>query len=160
MKTSILRQKPQITQDARFVAGWGCNRFICTRRSVMWTWKKNYNQTISIQTRNNVTGEWGIAQSMFVRPWKWGCIKCNQDFSGRRHRWREDMLQVRKNTVAVIPRSPQLQALVSLSKLDWGHTSGECVKSCACAVRAVEVPVLVCVRSSGKHVTEVLVGGP
>ena len=59
----------------------------------------------------------------------------------------------------LIPQSLQLQAQVTLPSLTWRHKSGQCAKPCArrsvCAVRVVEVSVLVCLSSSWSHVTQV-----
>jgi hypothetical protein len=57
-----------------------------------------------------------------------------------------------------IPQSLQLQELVTLSSLDWIRNntwSHECVDQCVCAVRAVDLPILVCLHSSCNSVTEV-----
>jgi hypothetical protein len=72
--------------------------------------------------------------------------------------------QKRHGTEALIPQSLQLQAQVTSAIVVWCHKSGEWVKSCArgdkcvSAVIAVEMSVLVFLRSSWNHATEV--GGP
>jgi len=63
----------------------------------------------------------------------------------------------------VIPRSLQLQAQVTITSeshvtIRENAQSFMPVAQCVCAVRAVEVPVLVCLHSSWYHMTEV--GGP
>jgi hypothetical protein len=68
----------------------------------------------------------------------------------------------------LIPQRLQLQAQETLASLGWFHRWGECAESyarsrmrvdqCISAVRAVEVPVFVCLRSSCSHMAEV--GGP
>ena len=61
----------------------------------------------------------------------------------------------------LIPHVLKVQAKVTLSRLGSYHKSGEwaklCVDQCVCAFRAMEVPELVCLRSSCNHVTEVVV---
>jgi len=64
---------------------------------------------------------------------------------------------------AVVRQSLQLQAHVTLASPGCCQTLGECGISCALdqcvsAFRAVEVSVIVCLRSSCYHVTGV--GGP
>ena len=66
----------------------------------------------------------------------------------------------RLDVAGVIPQSFQLQA--QATKTSEGHVtisdsmqSCMCVDHCVCAVRAVQVRVLVCLRSSGYHVTGV-----
>ena len=65
--------------------------------------------------------------------------------------------------VGVIPQSLQVQVQITITSqshvtIRESAQSFVRVVQCVCAVRAVEVPVLVCLRSSCYHVTEV--GGP
>lgn len=62
----------------------------------------------------------------------------------------------RQITGRLIPQVLRLQAQVKLASLGWRHKSRKCanfvhVDPCISAVRVLEVPVLVCFRSSCNH---------